>query len=345
MHQNAANHGLFTGSASAALAATLVIHASIIAGVVWGGWLDVARITPAAKPEHRLITVNLSTKPPKKSREPENQFVPVSPETRTKERPKKRTPYYSNANSIASNPNPPEKARDTPRIKEGVAMAPGSFNSPTPAPTALRAARSQPNLSPSGASAKAKPTLLKPNFDSFKPAPITGKQISRINLSTSRQNSVPLPATKQNQNTSLLPNLPEGPEAPTLQEAKAGLGNRSMKQAGGVARQGPAALDVRLTGYGDYDARFFAAISIAWRKQIKNRTWSPSQVIVDFSLFHDGRIEDLTVRETKSATILQYFCREAIQQPAPFEPWTEAMRKELGNGPRRCRITFNYLVR
>jgi hypothetical protein len=345
MHQNATNHGLFTGSASAALAATLVIHASIMAGVIWGGWLDVAKISPAVKSKNRMVTVKLSATPPKKSREPENQFVPVNPETRTKERPKKETPYYSNANSIASNPNPPEKPRDTPRIKESVAMAPGSFNSPTPALTAFRTARSQPNLSPSEALAKAKPTLLKPNFDGFGPAPITGKPTSRINPSTSRQNSIPLPATKQKQNTSLLPNLPEGPKAPTLQEAKAGLGNRSMKQAGGVARQGPAALDVRLTGYGDYDARFFAAISIAWRKQIKNRTWSPSQVIVDFSLFHDGRIEDLTLRETKAANILQYFCREAIQQPAPFEPWTESMRKELGNGPRRCRITFNYLVR
>jgi hypothetical protein len=342
MHKDAANHGLFTGSASAALMATLVIHASIIVGVIWGGWLDVSKISPAAKSEHRLITVDLSTKLPNKSREPENQFVPVSPETRTKERPKKETPYYSNANSIASNPNVPEKARDTPRIKEGVAMAPGSFNSPTPAPTALRATRSQPNLSPSGASAKAKPTLLKPNFDSFKPASITGKQIDPI---SSEQNRIPHPPITRKQNTSLLPNLPEGPKAPTLREAKAGLGNRSMKQAGGAARQGPAALDVRLTGYGDYDARMFSAISIAWFRQIKLRSWSASKVIVCFNLFHDGRIEDLTILETKSATILKYFCREAIEGPAPFEPWTKNMRKELGNGPRRCRITFNYLVR
>ncbi|MDG2215146.1 MAG: hypothetical protein P8M70_15075 [Verrucomicrobiota bacterium] len=118
-----------------------------------------------------------------------------------------------------------------------------------------------------------------------------------------------------------------------------------MKQAGGVTQQGPAALDVRLTGYGDYDARMFSAISIAWRKQINGRDWSTSKVIVYFNLFHDGRIEDLTVRETKAATLLQYFCREAIDGPAPFEPWTKNMRKELGNGPRRCRITFNYLVR
>ena len=45
----------------------------------------------------------------------------------------------------------------------------------------------------------------------------------------------------------------------------------------GTARTGAPALDVRLTGYGDYDARFFAAISIAWRKHIKDRSWLPAR--------------------------------------------------------------------
>ena len=328
-----------------ALAATVIIHSSIFAGVVWGGWFDVAKTSSPVKPKHRLVTVNLAPKPSRKNREMENEFVPVSPETRTEKAPVKKTPYYSNANSIASNPNPPEKAQDTPRIKEGVAMAPGSFDSPIPNPAAVRAAMSRPNLSHLRATAKAMPTTLGPNSITFDPAAIKEKQTNPIKPRSLRQNSISSPSVSQKTSSTLLPALPEGPKAPTLREAKAGLGNRSMKQDGGVTRQGPAALDVRLTGYGDYDARFFAAISIAWRKQIKSRTLSPSQVIVDFSLFYDGRIEDLTVRETNAAAILQYFCRESIQQPAPFEQWTEEMRKQLGNGPRRCRITFNYLVR
>ncbi len=345
MHQKAANQGSLTGSSPVALVATVIIHSSIFAGVIWGGWLDTAKTFSAAQPKHRLVTVNLAPKPSRNNHEMENEFVPVSPETRTEKAPVKKTPYYSNANSIASNPNPPEKAQDTPRIKEGVAMAPESFDSPIPAPTAARAAMSRPNLSHLKASAKAIPPTLGSNINTFDPAAIKEKQTNVINPRSSRQDNILRPSIPRKTNSALLPALPEGPKAPTLREAKAGLGNRSMKQDGGVTRQGPAALDVRLTGYGDYDARFFAAISIAWRKQIKSRTWSPSQVVVDFSLFHDGRIEDLTVRETNTAAILQYFCRESIQQPAPFEQWTEDMRKQLGNGPRRCRITFNYLVR
>jgi hypothetical protein len=345
MHQKAANQGLYTGSSPVALAATLIIHSSIFAGVVWGGWLNADKELSPVKPKHRLVTVDLSFNPSKKNREMENEFVPVSPEARTEKAPTKKTPYYSNANSIASNPNTPKKVRDTPRIKEGIAMAAGSFDSPIPNPTAVRAAMSRPNLGHIRAPAKAMPATLAPNSITFDPAAIKEKQTNPIKPHPLRQNSISSPSVSQKTSSTLLPALPEGPKAPALREAKAGLGNRSMKQDGGVTRQGPAALDVRLTGYGDYDARFFAAISIAWRKQIKSRTWSPSQVMVDFSLFYDGRIEDLTVREKNAAAILQYFCREAIQQPAPFEQWTEEMRKQLGNGPRRCRITFNYLVR
>ena len=345
MHQKAANQGSLTGSTPVALVATVIIHSSIFAGVVWGGWLDTAKAFPSEKPKYRLVSVNLAPKPLKKNREMENEFVPVSPETRTEKAPAKKTPYYSNANSIASNPSPPEKAQDTPRIKEGIIMAPGSFDSPTPSPAATSAAMSRPSLGHIRASAKAKPQTLESNITTFDPVTIKEKQTNPTKPSSSRQNSILRPSIPRKTNSDLLPALPERPKAPTLREAKGGLGNRSMKQDGGATRQGPAALDVRLTGYGDYDARFFAAISIAWRKQLKSRTWSPSQVIVDFSLFHDGRIEDLTVRETNAAAILQYFCRESIQQPAPFEQWTEDMRKQLGNGPRRCRITFNYLVR
>jgi hypothetical protein len=345
MHQKANNHGSFSGNAMAALAATVILHSSIIAGVLWGGWLDGAKIFHPLKPKHRLVTVNLAPKPSKKNPAMVNEFVPVRPEARTKEQPKEKTPYYSNANSIASNLDPHKKAEVTPRINDAVDTALGRSSSPRPPPAVPTITR--PRLSRQAiASAKAKPSLLKPSAATFEPAPIVGKQTSPAELSSSIHTKIPPPSSVAiKPNTSLLPDLPENPKAPKLREAKASLGNRGMKKEGGVLRQGPAALDVRLTGYGDYDARFFAAISIAWRKQIKARTWVPSQVIVDFSLFHDGRIEDLSVRETKAAAILQYFCREAIQQPAPFEPWTESMRQQLGNGPRRCRITFNYLVR
>jgi hypothetical protein len=345
MQPNVVNLGLQRRDVPIALVATIIIHASVFAGVVWGGWFDVAKISSLAKPKHRLVTVNLPLAAQKKKPELKNQFVPVSQKTEPEPPPERKTSFYSNADTVAANPEPPDKHKDTPRIKEGIAMVPGTVNSLIPAPTAARSVMSRPSLDHLRTSAKAKPSNLMPNISTFNPASITVKQINPIKDFTSRQNNNSRPSAALKTTSSLLPALPDIPKAPTLREAKAGLGSRNMKQEGGVSRKGPAALDVRLTGYGDYDARFFAAISIAWRKQIKSRTWSPSQIVVDFSLFHDGRIEDLTVQETNAAAILQYFCRESIQQPAPFEQWTEDMRKQLGSGPRRCRITFNYLVR
>jgi len=112
-----------------------------------------------------------------------------------------------------------------------------------------------------------------------------------------------------------------------------------------VSRPGAPSLDIRLTGFGGYDARFFAAISISWKKLIKDRSWAASTVKVDFNLYPDGRIDNLKIHDTTAASILQFFCREAISQPAPYEAWSKEMREQLGPGPRRCRITFNYLVR
>ena len=66
-----------------ALVATVIIHSSIFAGVVWGGWLDTAKAFPSEKPKYRLVSVNLTPKPLKKNHEMENEFVPVTPETRT----------------------------------------------------------------------------------------------------------------------------------------------------------------------------------------------------------------------------------------------------------------------
>ena len=348
MHSSTANQTKPGGNVAVALAATFVIHASVVAGVMWGGWLNVAKASTPANPEHRLVTINLTAKTEKTPSETENQFVPVNPETKSEAPPEEKTPFYSNANSIAANPEAPKTPKDAPRIKEGTATAPGNLDNPILSPSATipaiqpdMQASSKLNLSHPYGTAGAKPKSLKQNFRAFDPASIrTPTMDPVIPLASDKAKSES--TADSNTKSQLLPRLPE---APTLSEVKAGLGSRSMKQDGGATRRGSPALDVRLTGFGNYDARFFAAISIAWRKQIKDRTWTSSRAVVDFNLYHDGRIDSLTVRETNAAAILQYYCREAIRRPSPFEPWTKDMRRQLGKGPRHCRITFNYLVR
>ena len=341
MYSNAASQTNHGANQAIAMAATFVIHASVFAGVMWGGWLNVVKGSVPANPGHRLVTINLTvnTEPPLP--ETKNQFVPVNPEKKSETPPEDKTPFYSNSNSIAANPEVPVRPKNAPRIKEGAPTTSGNMDKHILAPsisTPLIEPDMQnspkPNLrQPFTAAARTTTQPLKQNINDFDPASIM-KPIFRPASGKAK--------TTSNTKSPLLPKLPE---APTLSEAKAGLGSRSMKQDRGTARKGAPALDVRLTGFGDYDARFFAAISIAWRKQIKNQTWTSSQVVVDFNLYHDGKIDSLTIREPTAATILQYYCREAIRRPSPFEPWSKNMRQRLGNGPRHCRITFNYLVR
>ena len=348
---------------TAALITTLVIHATIAAGVLWGGWLKTVSFPAAPEKEYQLVTLDLSEPPPTLAPEEPpkktNIFVPVPPEAATPEPPKKETPFYSNKNSQAAQSEPVTTPDNKPKLNGKTTTSPGTINVPNP--TSL-----QPKPQPASRPSAGKPNQPRPQTPApspssgshTKPIPITpitsasprlpanppkqGLQKATANLPN---NQLPAP-TKPNGTAGLLPTFQDGPKAPTLQQAKSGLGSRNMKTVNaGTARTGAPALDVRLTGFGDYDARFFAAISIAWRKQIKDRSWVASTVKVDFNLHADGRIDNVQIHDTRAASILQFFCREAIEQPAPFEPWSNEMRTQLGPGPRRCRITFNYLVR
>ena len=320
--------------------ATLVVHASVVTGITWSGWLSVATSSSIAKPKHRLVSIDLSSKPSKV----ENIFVPVNREISSKNPPHKKTPFYSDANSIAANPETSSEFKDTPRIEDGDSLSPGTMHSPVQGPS-VTTPGNQPNINQLAQpkSGQASPQTVQKDDIPPPDTPQTKKDSQDILPSIDVNQFTSKPKEIVNNKSILIPQLPA--LGPTISEAKAGLGTRSRKQEGGVRRKGPQALDVRLTGFGDYDARFFAAISIAWRRQITGRSWPPAQVTVDFELYHDGRINKLVVRNTSAPVILQYYCREAVRGIAPFEHWTKEMRQHLGKGPRHCRITFNYLVR
>ena len=346
-----------------ALMATVVIHATVVAGVIWGGWLETASFQGLSKPETRLVTVRIPTPPPPQSKPPKpkpprkpNIFVPVPKELATPNPPKKETPLYSNKNAQAAQP----VSTPQPKLNGEQATAPSPI-SPTkpislqsnPQP-ATQPITGQPALQSFGMEAKAnegtrsKPIPIAPSAPvAALPLPAPAEHFEGLKKIEFSGNATRKAADRPISSAAdLLPTFPGSPQAPTLQQAKSGLGSRNMdQQNAGTARLGAPSLDVRLTGYGDYDARFFAAISIAWRKQIKNRSWVASTVKVDFNLHADGRIDEVQIHDTTAASILQFFCREAIEQPAPFESWSNEMRAQLGPGPRRCRITFNYLVR
>ena len=81
---------------TAALITTLVIHATVAAGVLWGGWLKTVSFPATPKKEYQLVTLDLSQPPPTLAPEEPPQkpniFVPVPPEAATPEPPKKAGP-------------------------------------------------------------------------------------------------------------------------------------------------------------------------------------------------------------------------------------------------------------
>ena len=329
-----------------ALAVTLAIHLSLAAGVIWGGWLESGATGTPAHPREVLVLVNLSARVPEPEKIKEkNTFVPVDPKTATPEPPKKPIPLFFNANSRATQEEPAKGEQPQLVIDGKNDFIPGSINHPTP-PTQTQPSDASKTLSP--VDLHPKKIIRNPAATiALNPAGTSAKKRKLAALSDPLE-----PANVLGQPVPLKPEtaLPGQPRPPTLAEAKqhltAGMqANRKIKQNGGAQRKGPASLNVRLTGYGDYDARFVNAVRLAWMQYRAKPGWfQPRTVMVQFKLHHDGTITDLAVGEKSAKTMQAYYCRQALEIPAPFAKWTDTMRREIGVDFRQCHFTFRYLL-
>ncbi|MBC8324913.1 MAG: hypothetical protein H8E27_04740 [Verrucomicrobia subdivision 3 bacterium] len=330
----------------------MAIHFAVVAGVIWGKWLETPPIFHATKPKERLATVRLLAAP-KTETDPEVKdiaqiFVPVDPNIATEQAPKE-TENYSNANSLAANP------------KTGTTQIPNLKGEQTIERRAhaddASAASQQLANKPAPAKPQSARPLVAPIIKPKKPTPrrTTPPSIAQSGEAGSLaplqpfnppdfSSSIPQPNPKLNER-----------RPPSLAEAQSKLGNgtiagRPSTFDGGVQRKGPHALDVRLTGFGEYDARFIATIKAKWYKLLETRKLRyPGTVIVDFVLHADGRITDMKVRQntitnTAASGIQEYCCRQSIRGSALFESWPDVMRRKLKTDSRNCRITFSYLI-
>ena len=364
----------------AALTATLVMHMTVAAGIIWGGWMDTKSMGFNPKPREVLITVDISDTittqanpiaTPTEQREevtPEleqpkktNIFIPVNPKSIPTDPPENNTPFYSNANTKAANEKPKKINQQQPIIDGENDLFPGTFNNNNSSLNPIQKSATQPAQTAT-APRPIPHVQLQPHKTPKIPneqipinkGPLTQLKEEQSIISGKIQAKDPAPLQNKTANNSLVPTLPGGPEntrAPTLSEQKRRLktgmlASRKMKQKGGVARIGVPALDVRLTGYGDYDARFVQAVRLAWLRFREKPGWfHPGRVVVDFKLHHDGTISELTVQKNAATAVQSYYCKEALAGPAPFEKWTEAMRREIGTNVRSCRFSFHYLLR
>lgn len=333
------------------LSVTAVIHLSLAAGVIWGGWLDTGVMGLAEKPREMLVLMDLREPqpPPAEQTEPD-KFVLVPPQQKSPEPPKEKTELYSNANSQAANPDPgnepkPELGGDTDILTGSFNSAPANFTNPP------KAAAAKPSATPSQqppVKVEAQPGAKRP----AEAAPINPATLPAKNGLGALPKPIS-PADVLGDPMPLDPNATLAGEkrAPTLDEAtqrqNAGTqSSRKPKQNGGVSKKGPPSVNVRLTGYGDYDARFVNEVRQAWLEYRDKPGWfHPGVVVIEFVLHSDGRITGLAVNKSTAKPLQKYYCQRALEVPAPFAKWTPAMKQEIGATYRRCRFSFHYLTR
>jgi hypothetical protein len=119
-----------------------------------------------------------------------------------------------------------------------------------------------------------------------------------------------------------------------------------MHQVGGaheVALQ--PTLDAKATAFGAYDEAFIDAVTARWYQLLDAQQFAydrTGSVTLSFHLNYDGSISDMKTQQSSVGTLLATLCEDAINDPSPFAPWPEDMRRMIGANYRDITFTFYY---
>jgi hypothetical protein len=309
-----------------AFAFSLALHLATVGTYYAGhefGWWKNLRWPEWLKSPRMLTELLQKTQPQPEERQIEVPlvFVEVTPEQATTEEPKK-TPFYSNKNSVAANPEP--KDADVPKIDgkqtemvktEDVPRQKSFPLNPTPPP--------EVRDKDEGAETKPKAT--------FTPGDLAHAKPEDRNRKNDGQADQVRPRTLK--------------EARALAPPGSQLTGPKMKQKGGVTRRGNVSLDVQGSLFGDYDARLIYAVQKCWDDLLESRQFAGEQtgkVTIRFRLYSDGTIQQVTETESTVDSVLTLLCRMAIEHPAPYDPWPSELRHKIAENYRELKFTFFY---
>jgi hypothetical protein len=255
---------------------------------------------------HRVAKVQPAPPPVADSEQPLEFVTPEQPSPE----PPKNAKYYSSQNSRAANPDTDQNS-DAPKINgkqtemlktEDVPRMQLSKAQPSPP------AQSQSQPQPPPASAPGDLTLGKPE---------NSEQLEPSKPRTIRE------ALAQNH----LPGL-------------------QMRQEGGVPNtQLISSLDVKSSALGQYDELIIEAVQQRWDDLLESRQFAldrTGRVTLRFHLNYDGTVSDMTVLNNSVGELLSLVCQDAIEEAAPFAPWTGEMRRTIGANYREISFTFLY---
>jgi hypothetical protein len=224
----------------------------------------------------------------------------------------KNAKYVSNHNSVAAD-NSPNPASENPQLNGKTDM---------PATADLRA---QFSKSPTGADQQ------KQNNEPASQEPKAPSNSGDLTLGKPDSGTEPQ----------------EQPRPRTIAQAYEQMKNQmpqmTMSQAGGAERHARVpSFDVKVTGFGDYDARFVEAVTQNWYNLLDSQKFSldrTGKVVLLFRLNYDGTVSQMRVAENNVGDLLGYVCEKAVLDGAPYERWNEDMRLKLGN---YCDVQFTF---
>lgn len=103
---------------------------------------------------------------------------------------------------------------------------------------------------------------------------------------------------------------------------------------GGMLAPGDASVDSRATPLGEYQAKVYRAIGSQWRYMVRQQKGllDLGTVSIDFIVRRDGTLADVRVDyNTSSSAMLQTISENAIRLVAPFPPFPESVREQVGD--------------
>jgi hypothetical protein len=297
-----------TGRLALALALSLAAHLFI-----WGSY-EAGRKFGVWQRMPRLAWLESARKiPPVQNREPPLEFVMV-------EQPSTETPpnakYYSSQNSRAANPDTSRDA-SVPKLNGKQTDVPKIETAPKPDFNKLQPAPQPVNPKPA------------------QPAPVVEPgDLSLGKLQSSQPQQEQPPPRPRTLDQALAQSQPH--RSPGVE----------MKQDGGVRNvKLSASFDAKATPFGQYDSDFVNAVTYRWYSLLDSQKFAldrTGKVMLRFRLNYDGTITDMTELQNSVGVLLGYVCQKAINDPAPFKPWPEDMRRLVGANYREITFTFYY---
>jgi hypothetical protein len=226
--------------------------------------------------------------------------------------------YYSDKNSVAANPDASRNS-DVPQINGRQTDVPKTEDAPRQ--QISKAQPSPPQTQPSKNSQQQPSPAIQPG-----------------DLTLAKLESL-LP---QQQNNSQPPRPRTIKEALAQQNLSPGV---AMKQDGGARQHAYVpSFNVKLTGFGEYDAALVTAITQRWYDLLDSQQFAldrTGKVVLQFRLNYDGTVTDMKVAQNDVGDLLGYVCQKAVNDPAPFAKWPDEMRFKLGDS-RDIQFTFYY---